>query len=600
MVAWWGSAVCFAAPLLKVSDVTQADSAAAAALAEERQWLALIHARTGSPEIDDPSFLLSAGQYSAQAELALTVSALATDPAVVCRFPARYLWLSRYIALPANALAACPEWLEFRERAPAAGIDLAFVSEVATQPTSILGHSLIILHGRDAQGRELQHAISFYTDAATWNIPKLVVETTLLGKRGAFSLSPFGEQIHRYVDIEQRSIWRYPILLDESQLELLQAHLIELKHTSLVYFFQKFNCADLNYEIAAVGAPSLPVDRGLMTPARAVRLVESAGLAGSPELIASDTWLIRMATPSLGVRSARRIDDVIEGDTPIGQALPEQADQRYFWLKTADAYNRRALAEGRVGTDRFQRNETALQASLASGSGGRQLQAHETSGPIGAPADSQWSVDAGADAGRGQLRANLLPVSHRLIDDNGHRLGESALAVLDAGLRLEVDPAKLVVDHLRLVDTTSLIPVDALLGGWSGHFELGYRPVRTRELEATQRFLVAGALGQTWRLHPDVDFYLLGGGGISATGSGPYFWPQLEGGMIIREVGNLKSLIRYRWIGDEADDGGHRQELLLDQAWYMSPRFGLLFQAGAMRGNGEASTLFAVGLRQHF
>src|SRR5258708_20695997 len=80
-------------------------------LADEKAWLALMHYRHGwvgrdwISEADAPAFFLAPeGKHDPHAELVADVHALLLDsvsgPSIRCRFPARYMWLSKRLSVP--------------------------------------------------------------------------------------------------------------------------------------------------------------------------------------------------------------------------------------------------------------------------------------------------------------------------------------------------------------------------------------------------------------------------------------------------------------------------------------------------------------------
>ena len=218
----------------------------ASQLAKHPTWEALLHLDANQPQIKDPSFLLSDSTFSANAELLATLNFLygaKTD--AVCRFPARYLWLKDQLNLPALPLEKCADWVELSTRAPLDTLSLAFVSESVSLPASMMGHSFIKLAGHKFNGEYVEHAISFYTPAETYNLPKLYWESMVSGKDGVFALAPYQEVIKKYLDEEKRNVWTYDLDTSVNDRLLIQAHLLELKQTTLLYWFHSYNCATL-------------------------------------------------------------------------------------------------------------------------------------------------------------------------------------------------------------------------------------------------------------------------------------------------------------------------------------------------------------------
>ena len=554
---------------------------------ESPQWRALIHAPRAEPHIHDPGFLLSAGHFSARAELQATLIALYRSSDARCRFPARYLWL-RGFGLPELDLGACSDYQDFRRRAPLQRMSLVFVSEIISQPTSVMGHSFLKLEGSDAQGRNLAHAITFYTDAQTYNIPKLVFEATVTGKRGFFALSPYAEQLRRYVEEENRTVWEYPLAFSPEQLELLQAHIIELKYTRLTYVFQRFNCADLVHEILSVGDPGLPVSNWLLTPAGSIRLAQQRGLLGPAQVLAPDPWVIRATQQASPVPIAEGIRAVVERDAVVSDEAPSNTADAFLFAQGAAAFNDWSFGGGRIDTARHQRNAADLQRLQA-----RWPELRLVPDASGNPANSlpdsglQWRL--GAASGRTQARLSFLPASHHLYDDNRAYFGESELAIMEGTLRYRPESGELALESLVPISVISLLPRDPLIGGVSGKFSLAYRPLLDEALREHPAYAVEGAGGWTWRRGSDLDFFLLGGAGLSYRQQDLHLSQTLEMGLILREIANLKTTLSTKGVFNETAAGEAYLDTGLTQSWFASRRFSLMIDARVRTAEGGAT-----------
>lgn len=137
------------------------------------KWSALLHVSEGAPRIKDRQFILSLDHFSPREELLQTIAYLygPQSAEAVCRFPARYAWLQAEAGLPLLPLDHCTELQELMTRAPADTLSLVFASENLSQPSSMMGHLFLKTSGHTADGRKVEHAISFFTDAGTINLP---------------------------------------------------------------------------------------------------------------------------------------------------------------------------------------------------------------------------------------------------------------------------------------------------------------------------------------------------------------------------------------------------------------------------------------------
>ncbi|MEN9892923.1 MAG: hypothetical protein RLY78_3218 [Pseudomonadota bacterium] len=579
-------------------------SADLTSMAAHPVWQALLHLHDGQPQIDDPAFLRSAPDFSAEAEWQATRAALSGPDAEaeVCRMPARYLWLRAQGVIGELPLSRCADWQDFSGRAPASRISLVFASENPAQPSSMMGHLFFKLEGRRADGEEVAHALSFYTDAGTWNLPLLLYESLVTGKPGWFALGPHDETVRHYVVGEGRTLWEYDLALTPDQAALLQAHLLELRSARIRYLFQDHNCATLVRDllrimqpVAAANAPASP----WITPRRVLREQTARGTPRADRVYTPAAWRVRTLRGGLDHAEIERALEAVrragqpQGDTAHEARVPATDTTDLLptdlsglqALEFTRAWAGLELARGRLGPAQWQRLSTAIDTRRAARPAGESLAVDAQMDPSLTPPEARWSLGRERRGPRDGWSLRLMPVSHALEDDHRHRLGESALQLFDLGLRLEND--RLRLQHLVVYGVTSLLPHDALAGGWSGRFALGALPQARADRTTAVAASVEGALGQTLRVHPDIDLYALAGGGLGLHRGLWLSWQQ-EAGLIVREVGGLKTLLR--WRHESRPDGGPRsathwqwtQMLRLSSGWQLGLEAGRIAQ-GAQR-----------------
>src|SRR5690606_22751605 len=159
------------------------------------------------------------------------------------------------LGYPENPLTSCESLQEFKKRAPFERVYLIFASENISIPSSMMGHVYLKFSGKNKEKKDLQHAISFYTDVDGFNCAKLVVESLILGKKGYYSLSPSEPIKEKYILQEGRNVWEFELNLTNYERNLLQYHLFELKRIKLTYHFHTYNCATLIENILFVTNP---------------------------------------------------------------------------------------------------------------------------------------------------------------------------------------------------------------------------------------------------------------------------------------------------------------------------------------------------------
>ena len=217
-------------------------------LYEDKVWKSLLHLDTNdNPYINTPTFLLSYENFSPKNELEKTLEAFQQNSKNICKYPARYLWLSQNIDMKIKNFdfKSCIEFEEYRKNTNPYNISLVFVSEDVSNPTSMMGHIFFKLEGINHKGNNVENAISFFTIIDTLNLPYLAWQSTISGMKGYFVLKPYQKQIAQYTLDKNRNIWEYSLELNDQQLKLLSYHFWELKDVDITYYFTGYNCATI-------------------------------------------------------------------------------------------------------------------------------------------------------------------------------------------------------------------------------------------------------------------------------------------------------------------------------------------------------------------
>nr|WP_199066583.1 DUF4105 domain-containing protein [Chromobacterium sp. ASV5] len=591
--------VC-AAPLDAALPERLSEQARGLRLSERSEWRALLHSRRDQALIADPSFLLSLPSFSAEKELDATLQALyGGGQSALCRFPARYWWLRRELGAPELPLANCPEIADFRARAPMDRISLVFASENQTQPASMLGHAFLKISGAMPDGQTREHAISFYTDADTWNVPKLLAESLVFGKNGYFALSPYHEQRQRYVDQEQRSLWEYDLALDAWQRELARLHLLELKQARLTYFFQKYNCATVLHFIMGLSGRPLP-DKAWLSPKELAQEADQAGLIESSRMIAPSRWLVR--TLNAALPAAQRQDNL---QALQASALPAELRQaasprRYLQLEHARALNQYLLLEGRLSRQTWRDNARRLDAIQARDYPDASLDLGQGLGPLTAPPAAQASLSWLNSDGARQLQIKLLPASHLLEDDNRGYNQENELQILAPTVRLPLDGGSPRLRQLVVYGMQSLLPRDPIAGGLAGRLSIAYQPQRDAALQERRVAQIGGAVGLARRPLPDADIYALAGGGLAAGRGGGFAYGELEGGVMLREIWNMKTWLAFSRHFNQADSHSAFTRLRWTQMRYLNRQQSLFASWQRDAAAGAERREWQLGFKQLF
>lgn len=580
------------------------DQALQQQLDQSRRWSALLHVSEGKPQIRDPRFMLSLNQFSPREELLQTIAYLygPQSAEAVCRFPARYAWLQAEAGLPTLNMAHCTELQELMARAPADTLSLVFASENLSQPSSMMGHLFLKTSGHTADGRKVEHAISFFTDAGTINLPKLFYDSMVTGKKGYFALTPYQDDISTYVVEEQRTLWEYTLRLSPQDRTLLLHHLQELRHADITYFFQSYNCATLVKHVLAVAQPEMLDEADWWTtPKFVVRKAQEVNLIADMSVKTPSRWVVRSLQEPLPASLRSAVQSAVQHRQPeaLANLTEPGATPGYMAMELARSYNTYLYEQHEVTLDSWQRFDRQVKEIAQSRYPGLELQADQSKNPAQAPRDKQVSAGWQHRSGRDLLKLGLLPVSHTLADDNTQYNSENELRLFDSALLIDSRSGRVSLDHLTIYATQSMLPRDPFTGGLSGRLRIGFEQQPDTALQNRTTFLMEGALGSTWRLSNDIDAFVLLGGGWGYRHRG-YVYTRPSAGMLIREVYNMKSIISISQTSRPLGEPGQALDLSLTQSKYLDAHNTLMLEALRTRRLGQSGNQLTVSLKHLF
>lgn len=530
-------------------------------LALEPVWHTLLHVQQGAPQIADPQFLLSWPAFSAEAELQATLELMVAAPqTAACRFPARTLWLQTRLDLPDLGTSQCPEIREFIDKAPFDRLELVFADESVTQPASVLGHSFLNISGtRD--GQEIEHAISFYTHAETINLPKLLWESLITGKEGLFALTPYAQEEKKYLEDEQRNLWRYEIRTTPAERALIRNHLFELKNSRLTYFFHRYNCATVLRNILALTGDVPPTSRWWVTPKDVVKDLQAAQRIDTAQVSLADSWLATHL--STGIPDMAAIRQGLQR-TPPPNDWPRASWSREQ-LAAVRAYNRWLQHQGVLDDAAYAANLKIL-APATNAQAEPPLEISQEVDPRQTPGQTHLRTEWSSSANGNQLRLQWIPVSHTLMQSHSHASAETEMVLLSPTVSVDKNH-RLRLEEFQIFSMKSLIPWHPWLRSWSTQTQISYgtmtgHPLDPRSLYAT---LALGAMSR----HGSVDIFAVTGPGLSVQTNGQTraTW-RADVGLLWRHGPVAKSRLTWtRWEGapHSAD------KLEIEQSWFWRP-----------------------------
>ena len=222
-------------------------------LAKDNTWLNLLHynKNTEKSSILNKDFFLSPlGKKNPMSELQATIYAysqpIKDESHAVCRFPARYKWLSKHIELQnyQTIQHQCKLLYKWNILQDVDSLSIVFVSGFLDNPASAFGHSFLKINKVNASNNDLFDTTISYG-------AKLPEKYTMLsymynGVTGGYNAT-YSDKYYYMDDIvysnqEFREMWEYKLALNKDEVNLLLLHLWELRGIEFQYYFFNRNC----------------------------------------------------------------------------------------------------------------------------------------------------------------------------------------------------------------------------------------------------------------------------------------------------------------------------------------------------------------------
>lgn len=208
-------------------------------LYQNKYWYKLLHFNGHSSTILNHNFFLSSeGASNPRLELIETIKHLIKNPALSCRYPARYKWLQMQIGLNLTNKVNCQELNSFLSK-DFTSVSLIFTAERYDSPSTIFGHTFLKLNSS-----KIPYALNYAA-----KIPQDVGELQYIydgfsgGFESDFKFLPFSAKDYEYRFGEFRDLIEYKLLFSQDELKNILLHLYEIKSLSEDYYFLSHNCS---------------------------------------------------------------------------------------------------------------------------------------------------------------------------------------------------------------------------------------------------------------------------------------------------------------------------------------------------------------------
>lgn len=584
-------------------------------LAEDPQWLALVHYRPGvfsgcRGTIDSEDFYLAEnGRTDPAAELEATVRLFAQgdDKDKICRFPARYIFLKNK-GMVDKIDVKCEEFDRFKKDLRPAGATLLFTDAYMNNPSSLFGHTLLRIDTARKGTQLLAHGVSYgaFTKGAEGTL-LYAVKGLAGGYYGGWTVKPYYDVINMYNNIENRDIWEMKLNFSPAELEMLVAHLWEVGHTRTRYYFFTKNCSYMLLEVLDAVRP----EAGLAArfPLHAIPLDTAKAVYRSPGLVKGVSY--RPSRRTRIVFQARRMTaaqrqsllPAAEGKTAAVSDLTEK--ERAEVLETAYQYVQYLYVAEDIELAEYRRRSFALlsaRSRLQVPAGAKEEKPVGRT-PFAAHESMRVSVGAGSRNGNAFQEFAFRPAYHSLEDDDFGLLPGAEINFLNLRLRRYDRTDKTVLNRLDVLGIRSLSPADELFSPLSFTVSLA---LAREEDPATGRegYVLNGSVGagKTVAAADNLYFYALAG----VAGGYGGFLPRNQYAAIELTAGLFAGFDRLKLLAEAkksfssssfAERIRYRAEagMPLAKNWSLAAEY--LFDDNAGKDNDEE---FSVSVRYYF
>ena len=468
------------------------------ATAHSKKWLKLLHyTKNGSGYESDaitPTFYVSPkGRTDPEAELSAMLDALKhvsekplDDDSVVCRFPARTLWLSQQFKL-SIPLSHCAMFEQFKNSLSAQAVSVVFSSYYLNNPSSAFGHTFLRLR------RNIEKADSDKSDLLDYGINYAAVQTSsnaviyaLSGAfgwfRGNYTKLPFYYKIREYSDFESRDLWFYNLNFSQAQVDELVRHIWELGQTQFDYYFFSTNCSyQLMAALEAVNPSWDFLERmsHIVIPAATTRVLwNTPGLVESITYRSSNRKRFEARAKHLHSQETSAFEKMIDQKSPeLGATSLSEEERRDVFDTVIDYYDfaySKELLQGDSEASRTKQKFLIARAELAIPSLPLDIHVPTDKEPHLGHDHSRVGLQEGyGTALKSFTELNYRAAFHDLLDPAEGYPDYAEIQIMDLSLRAYNNPFGLQVQKAALVENSSLTPINEFSHPLSWKLNLG-------------------------------------------------------------------------------------------------------------------------------
>lgn len=216
-------------------------------ISNKKEWKQLLYMEDNESEVINEEYFLSKNKNNLMEELILTINEYKENNVnnndAVCKFPARYLFLSKFVNFPnyKKINENCTNLKKWIPLTNTDSISLVLVSGYVSNPASTFGHSFIKLNNK--QNSLFDTSINFGAMVPeNENMIKYIYNGLNGNYDSGFSDKYYYEQDLVYSNKEYRDMWEYKLNLTNEEKDLILFHLYEVLTKKYKYYFLNKNC----------------------------------------------------------------------------------------------------------------------------------------------------------------------------------------------------------------------------------------------------------------------------------------------------------------------------------------------------------------------
>lgn len=496
----------------------------------EAGWYALLHLTSSPSDTHHRSlvtgrefFLSNAESIVPRDELLTTVTTwfdeAGSPGARMCQFPARALWLRGQLSPGARELLpalSCPDFEQWSHAIAGEAVTLIFPSYFVNNPASAFGHTLIRIdsprHGREAPLLSYSANFAAHIDP-TDNSIVYALKGIFGGYYGFFTVDPYYKKVQQYNDLEDRDVWEYKLNFSQEEVDLLVAHLWEIKRIPFGYYYFDENCSYALLSLLEVARPTLQLTRPFSSwvlPVDTVRVMSAeAGLLTGVTFRPSKARVLASLAERSGESVAKQSYQLVNGEISLEQATAHfpSAPEKAALLDLAYEYTNYLILSTPERSEQLRR---LAHASLSARSTLTAPPPPPPTRPAVRPeqghASQRFSVGTGLEDGSSFGVAEWRAVYHERLDPPAGYLPGAEMVIGRFRFRYQEGDG-VDLEGADLLQATSLAPRSEFVRPISWKLAAG---ARTRNFAKSRRLLgyLEGGIGATEELFETLAYSL--------------------------------------------------------------------------------------------